>query len=42
MAINGWTRGALELAGCSDVIIKETRCACLGDKYCEWDITWKY
>jgi hypothetical protein len=41
MAITGWTRGALELAGSTDVIIKETRCACLGDKYCEWDVTWK-
>jgi len=40
-AVAGWTKGALELAGGSEVVIKETRCVCLGDKYCEWDILWK-
>lgn len=41
MAYVGGIKGALELAGASEVVVKETRCACLGDKYCEWDITWK-
>jgi predicted hydrocarbon binding protein len=41
MAQAGGMKGALELAGASDVVVKEPRCACLGDKYCEWNITWK-
>jgi len=41
VAISGWTQGALELAGATKVVIKETHCVCQLDEYCEWDVKWK-
>jgi len=41
MAMTGWTKGAMELAGGSNVQVRENRCACLGDKYCEYDVIWE-
>jgi len=37
----GWLKGAIELAGGQNVRVVETRCSCLGDKYCEFEIKWE-
>jgi predicted hydrocarbon binding protein len=41
MAMAGWTKGAMELASGANAEVKENRCCCLGDDFCEFEVRWE-